>query len=425
LKFYSSPRWSGEVLDCSLPMTFDTYNKCSYDCLYCFSTFQKMHCLGIIGPKTNYKAKVDLTAVDPRRVRSIFEFTSGSASDLQFRPYIEDRKTIQWGGLTDPFDENERRLGVGLEVMRYLRDIDYPVCFSTKGTWWTTDERYLELFRGNPNWNVKFSIINLDPLRARAMERGVDSPAERLLALERVSRANAGGTTLRLRPFILGLSDRNQEHLDLIRRAAAAGASAVSTEFFCLEARANDELKAVYRKMSAIVGYDIYEFYRRNSPGSGYRRLNRSLKAVPVDEMEAAAKAAGLRFYVSDAHFKERSHNCCCCGLDPSRNVQRGHFAEALLLAKNRPDHRVRWSDIEPEVRRYFSFDWLDAAGFNTGSVKLAAKFHRRTLADYIHYHWNATGSGKSPYRYFGGALVPVEVDERGDVVYEYREVRQ
>ena len=38
---YNSPRWSNEVADCSMPMTFDTYSNCSYGCLYCFSQFQR------------------------------------------------------------------------------------------------------------------------------------------------------------------------------------------------------------------------------------------------------------------------------------------------------------------------------------------------------------------------------------------------
>lgn len=43
MPYYQSPRWSGEICDCSMPMTFDTYSKCSYNCLYCFAYFQKSH----------------------------------------------------------------------------------------------------------------------------------------------------------------------------------------------------------------------------------------------------------------------------------------------------------------------------------------------------------------------------------------------
>jgi len=38
---YLSPRWSGEIADCSLPLTIDTYSNCSFGCVYCFSQYQR------------------------------------------------------------------------------------------------------------------------------------------------------------------------------------------------------------------------------------------------------------------------------------------------------------------------------------------------------------------------------------------------
>lgn len=33
--YYGSPRWSGEIMDCSMPVTFDQYSNCSFGCIYC------------------------------------------------------------------------------------------------------------------------------------------------------------------------------------------------------------------------------------------------------------------------------------------------------------------------------------------------------------------------------------------------------
>ena len=38
---YGSPRWTNEIADCSLPVTFDTYSNCSFGCVYCFSQYQR------------------------------------------------------------------------------------------------------------------------------------------------------------------------------------------------------------------------------------------------------------------------------------------------------------------------------------------------------------------------------------------------
>ena len=64
---YSSPRWTGEITDCSLPVTFDTYSNCSFGCVYCFSQYQRT----TQGRADDYLAK-RVKAVDPDRIKKIF-----------------------------------------------------------------------------------------------------------------------------------------------------------------------------------------------------------------------------------------------------------------------------------------------------------------------------------------------------------------
>lgn len=168
----------------------------------------------------------------------------------QFGEYICQRKVMQWGGLSDQFDGFERKYGVTLELLRFFKEIDYPLCFSTKSVWWTKDDRYMELFRGQKNWNVKFSIITLDEQKAHIIEKGVPTPAERLAAIERIAKADAGGATLRLRPFIIGVS--TPLYVDLIKRAASAGATALSTEFF-LRGAAKQSTKIIHAHIQQSV----------------------------------------------------------------------------------------------------------------------------------------------------------------------------
>ncbi|MEN6623689.1 MAG: hypothetical protein ABFD50_19345, partial [Smithella sp.] len=124
--------------------------------------------------------------------------------------------------------------------------------------------------------------------------------------IEAIRRIAAAGchVTLRLRPFIIGVSD---DWKKTILSAATAGADSVTTEFFCLETRADERLRKKYTEISKFTGYDLWEFYRENSKGAGYRRLNYALKQPIVSEMQAFAHSLGLRFYVSDAHNKEKS----------------------------------------------------------------------------------------------------------------------
>lgn len=405
--YYGSPRWSNEIADCSMPMTFDTYSNCSFGCMYCFSQFQRA--LG--GAKDKYLAK-EVMAVNVEKVKRMFLHPDES----QFGQYIKQRRVMQWGGLSDQFDGFERKYGKTLELLRFFKEIDYPLCFSTKGTWWTQDERYMELVRGQKNWNFKFSVITLDEDKARVIERGVPSPKERLEAIERIAKADAGGATLRLRPFIIGVS--TPTYVDLIHDAGQRGATALSTEFFCVELRSNT-LKAYMPTLNELCGFDVMRFYKKYSVSSGYLRLNRNVKRPFIDKMEEACKQEGMRFYVSDAHFKERCANGSCCGLPEDWNYSRGQFCEALQIAKK--NGVVYWDDIRKDVEElHGSYEWGKAQGYNCKSSEARAHFEGMTMAEYMRWLWNNPQNGQNLFKMFEGIVSPCGKDEEGNLIYKY-----
>ncbi len=413
---YGSPRWSMETPDCSMPMSFDTYSKCAYNCLYCFSYFQKSHTLdGYIGcglPRS----------VNPKKIIELFEAAARNdraavcKCETQFFPYIQNRRIMQWGGLADEFDEWERKFGVTLELLKYFDKIDYPLSFSTKAAWWTEDERYIRLFQKHThNWHVKISIITANTDKARRMEKGVPSPQERIAAIKRLTDIGIH-VTLRLRPFIIGVST---DFKQLIELAHKAGADSVTTEFFCMESRANDDLKKRYAAMSEICGFDIHKFYMDNSKQSGYKRLNRAIKAPIIHEMRDFVHSLGMRFHVSDAFCRECNDACNCCGVPPEWGVsQQGNIGQAIVTAREKGE--VFFSDISESINKYFNFPWCEAAGYNTGSNRARALKYDTTMAQFLRDNWNTPTKATSPAKGYGGILRPVRRDENGDVVYKY-----
>ena len=412
---YTSPRWSMEVPDCSMPMSMDTYSRCSYNCLYCFSFFQKSH-------TTKGYLTGQVRSVNPDKVIHLFENASmnnrsaANKTDIQFYPYIQDRRIMQWGGLADEFDEYERRHGVTLELLRYFDKIDYPLSFSTKAAWWTEDSRYMDLFaRHTHNWHVKISIITADHEKARRIEKGVPSPKERLSAMKRLSSLGVH-VTLRLRPYIIGCSD---DYRDLIRMAAESGADSMTTEFFCMESRADERLKARYAGISQVLGYDIHKFYMDHSKQAGYKRLNRAIKAPIIHSMRDLAHSLGMRFHVSDAFCRECNDACNCCGVPPEWGAsQTGHIGNAIIIAREKGE--VHFSDIQPMIDRYFDFPWAGACGYNTGSNKARALLYDTTMAQWLRANWNDIKKGTSPAKGYGGILRPAGRDSNGDVIYKF-----
>ena len=404
---YGSPRWTGEIADCSLPMTLDTYSNCSFGCVYCFSQYQR----GIGKQAEDYYAK-KVKCINVDKVKKIFSLEN---KDSQFYQYVKDRRPIQYGGLSDQFDGFERKYGKTYELLTYLKEIDYPICFSTKSAWVFNDPKYQELFKGADNWNMKFSIITLDEEDAKRIEPGVATPRQRLDAMKKYNELSKGGTTLRLRPFIPGVSDKT--YLDLIREAKKAGATAVTTEFFCLEMRSINQAKEHYQVISDVAGFDIVEFYRKFSTGTGYLRLNRKVKEKYIRKMKELCDELGMRFYVSDSHFKECSNNCCCCALNKNWDYSRGNFAGALQIAKKKG--KVYWKDIEKDMY-FLEFPLAKAEGFNTNSSENRAKYEGMTMKDYLHYLWNSPKMGQSPYKIFEKVLIPDGFDEDHNIIYKY-----
>jgi len=407
-KYYGSPRWSYELYDCSMPMTFDTYSNCGFGCLYCFSQFQK----GIGQSKDNYLNK-KITAVNVEKVKKLFR---GEIKNSQFNEYIEQRKTLQWGGLTDPFCNIERSRGVTLELLEFFHEIKYPICFSTKGVFWTEDERYMKYFRDNDFWNVKFSIITMDEEKAKWIEKGVPTPTERLAAMKRLTDNNLiGGVTLRLRPFIIGIS--TPSYKEVIRKAAEAGATAISTEFFCLDVRSLI-MKENMKVFDSLTDMNTLKFYKQYSDGNGYLRLSRKVKEIYIKDMKKTCDEVGMRFYVSDAHFKEECANGSCCGLSEDWNYSHGQFTEALLIAKK--NGFVSWGDISHDMKHLENVPYVGAEGFNSGSNQNRAKYYGLTMKDYIHHLWNDTKQQKGIYQMYEKILTPIEKDENGDLIYKY-----
>ena len=419
---YASPRLSGEILDCALPMSFDQYSRCSMDCLYCFSYFQRI--LSIHHKSSDPKMAIPYNQRPPSSVNvdKIIDMFTGKRKTA-FSALIARRNPFQWGGLSDPFDMFEKQYGVGLEILKVLHKMKYPICFSTKGTWILDDDRYAQLFHNNSFWNVKVSIINLDAEKAKLMERGVSSPSDRILFMRKLVKLqgpNGGGVTLRLRPFIIGYTNENNAHVELIQAATQAGATAVTTEFLCIDAMKTDEhTQKRYNDMSAIIGIDIMDFYKKNTVSPvGYMRLNWKIKEKYINEMQAACK---IRFYVSDAHHKDRSCNGCCCGLPESWTYHRGQYTNALLIAKKKG--WVAWSDIENDIfPEYAEQGIVQACGLNLGRKTAAsrARFKNITIKEYFKIMWNDPSKNYSPYKYFYGLLKPLKLDNNKNIIYQY-----
>lgn len=408
--YYGSPRWSYEFLDCAMPMTFDTYSNCAHQCLYCFSFFQRA-----IGLAADDYLHHKVTSVNVDKIKQMFlkpdEFGG------QFKDYIKSRLVMQWGGLSDGFDWYERKFRKSLELLKFFKEIEYPISISSKGTWFLDDPEYIEVLKGSKNIHWKMSIITTNEEHVKGIEPGTPSAAERFLGIRKLSDLGIP-VTLRYRPFIIGTSDLSIE--DAFTKAERSGCISTTTEFLCWEMRASVTSKSRLDAMSKVLGYDIWKFYVDNNTPGGLMRLNYDIKRPYIEQMKESAARHHLKFYVSDAHHKHESNSCNCCGNPETgilANCNRGQYAQALQIAKHQGF--VKWSDIEEDVYKTFGNIPFLAEGFNQPTITRALNMYN-SLADYMHTQWNDVKSLRSLTKYFAGTLVPSGLDEKGDIIYLY-----
>jgi len=412
-EYYNSPRWSWEILDCAMPMTFDTYSNCAHQCVYCFAYFQRA-----LGASANDYLHHKVKSVNVEKVKRMFLEPDKYAGSFAW--YIKDRKVLQWGGLSDGFDWYEQRFKKSLELLKFFNEIAYPISISTKGVWFLNDEEYLKEFSGAKNIQMKYSIITTNDEHAKKLEAGTPTPKERFYALKKLKEIGVAVTTLRFRSYVLGVSDLCVD--EMFAMAHDAKVDSITTEMLCLESRSSGIAEERFKVISKICGFDVFPFYKKNSMiRAGLLRLNYDIKRSHIERMQKLSEKYGIPFFVSDAHHKEKSCGTGCCGLPetgPLSNIARGQFAEAIQIAKK--NGYVYWKDISEKAEPLKEIPFVGAEGFNTTGSLFRAQRKYHTMYDYMLDAWNDIKSAMSPARYFGGALVPGGSDENGNVFYLY-----
>lgn len=423
---YYSPRISSELPDCSSPLTFDTYSRCSMRCQYCFSHSQKD-----VNPGTK---NAPLQGVHPDKLFQMIDGTGGTKEAQLFHKYFfKERFLFHWGGLADSFCHYERKYGMSYPILEGLLERKYPLMFSSKGPA-ITDKRFIKLFEKHAKSNsiaFQFSIVTADDDLARKVEPGVPSPTERFEYMRTLSDMGYW-CILRLRPYIIGITEETLPKI--LQQAKNAGAKAVSTEFYAMDQRCVGSMRKATLKMGEMMGVkDIFKHFNTLSPKErgGYNRLNRLVKEIHVLAMYKFCAENGMLFMCSDPDFKELSMSGNCCGLPESHpNPEMNHWSKDQLThhikEARRLYHRTGDKAIIHFDGVYRRKDWIlddvDLSHMDIGCTKYLYTLRKQlTLRHLLQEKWNNLKSYANPRNYFHGKLLPIGLDEKGEnLVYQY-----
>ncbi len=424
---YSSPRISSEINDCSLPLTFDSYSKCSMNCEFCFSSIQKCNTPGA--------ATAKLQAVNVEKFIAMLDGKSKSDEQMAFHNFFFAKRFIfHWGGLADPFCRFEKKFGAGYRIMKELAERRYPTLFSFKGNT-ILDDKYLQLFddyKHNNSFAFQLSIVTADDNLSKTLERGVPPPSERFKIMKILSDMGYW-TVLRLRPYIIGCTDLTID--EILQKGLDAGMNAISTEFYAMEGRTNEQTVKQYEVMSKLMHIkDMHAYFKNLSPAERgtYRRLNRHIKEPYVKKLYKFCADHGLVFACSDPDYKELSMTSCCCAL-PEQHPDNPEFNNYLSMQLTDVMKRARRLYHTTGERMLISFD--DTYGKDESFLDNGVLSHQNygctahnyayrkqlTTRHIIQAQWNTLFSSASPSRYFHGKVMPVGLDESKDnILYQY-----
>jgi DNA repair photolyase len=408
---YNSPRITSEFGDCSMPITFDQYSNCGFNCAYCFSQYIRG-----VGPSAKNYDQHKIKAVRVDRIRKIFT----GEKKTGYWPWIKAKRPIQWGGLSDPFCPLEEKYGVGLELLKFFNEIEYPISFSSKSDLILRDSRYLDEFKkAGDRWHYKASIITLDPEKSRLLEKGAATPQRRIEVLKTLHEQAGTLTTWRMRPFIIGVTDQTMP--EMIKTAKKIGCQSITTEFFCLDTRAFGRNRTLnnYKDIARAAGFSLIKFYKKYGTGCGYVRLKYDFLKPYVRKYKQLCDAEGLPFFISDAMHKEKSCSGSCCGLLDSNkhfeNYARRQMTNLILVAKKIGYITL---DMADQVADNVEMEWRTGVKveefMNVGGKRSRVK--NMTYEDYFIRMWNEGFFEK----YFNGTLQIKGKDDRGNAIYFY-----
>jgi DNA repair photolyase len=392
----------------------------------CFAAQQQC-----IIPGTEAKA---LKAVNVQRMLQDIDGKSAGIGDGPsfYEHFYSKRFILHWGGLADAGCLFEKRYGVGYQLLQGLAERKYPTLFSFKGRT-IMEDKYLQLFDDNKHNNsfaFQLSITTADDKLAKVLERGVPSPTLRFAAMKAVSDMGYF-TILRLRPYIIGVTDKSID--ELLQKGLDSGMQGISTEFYAMSNRAETATDKMNKTMGELMGTrDITKHFVNLSPKTRgpYCRLNRHVKEPYIRKIYEFCAKHNLVFACSDPDFKELSTSNCCCALpdehpiNPEFNNFNKNQSTRVIKDARRLFHTTGERAIVTFEDTYGTdYGFLDSnrlSRHNFGCTQFDYGYRSQiTTRDIVQAQWNTILSPASPHAYYNGKLLPIGV-ENDNLVFQY-----
>ena len=237
---------------CPSGYTINPYRGCSHACVYCFA--RPTHDYLGLGIGTDFERKIVVKVNAVERLRA----------ELRAPRWGGD--SIAMGTNTDPYQHAEGKYHLTRGIVETLSEARNPFSILTKSTLILRDGALLAEAAQRTEVSVSFSIGTLDREVWQLTEPGTPPPDKRVEALRRLTELGISCGVL-VAPVLPGLSDSEEQLVEVTEAAAAAGA--VSVHGVALHLRG--PLRGHYLDWLAGVRPDLMALHRRRFRRSAYQ----------------------------------------------------------------------------------------------------------------------------------------------------------
>jgi DNA repair photolyase len=248
---------------CPMPLNIDVWDglKCPYQCKYCFadyfrhslytSFFDNGKTIGLRHCNVNkYKEELD------KLMKHRGEKVSGENEVINaIRLGIPMRLGIRF----EDFPPIEKKMGISLDLLNYLKDINYPVMINTKSDL-PGDEIYVKALSENPAKSaIHFTLISSDDVFLKKIEPGAPAFEKRLSAAKALQSAGVR-VVARIEPWMIYLNDSKAMVDEYIGKIKEAGIQYMTFDSYSYSANGRGLAENFYK-----IGIDFKRMFLLSS----------------------------------------------------------------------------------------------------------------------------------------------------------------
>jgi DNA repair photolyase len=382
---------------CPMPLNLDVWDGliCPFACKYCFANafraslytafFDNAKTMGFRHCNPDfYKAGLDKLMLhrgkDPHETPQ--DVPRAIAMEIPMRLGIR----------FEDFLKDEEKAGISLELLRYLKELDYPVMINTKSDLVGHDD-YLEALSGNKGKAaVHVTVISADDKILKTLEPGAPSFDKRVEACRRLADVGVRPVA-RIEPFLIFLCDDPDMVEEYMVKMWDAGVRHITFDTYSYTAN-NPGIKQDF--INCGIDYERMFLLGCDSQGLGSLLLGKFMDLF---------RARGFSCSTFDIGNSSSNDQAVCCEVgdwyEDTAGFNYGCTVMAARFVKDRGLIPTHWKDFEAYVNEH--------GGFISDSLK-----------EEVHKLWNVEGQEAYASNWCEG-IEPIGGDQDG-IVWNYTE---